>query len=369
MKVLFLEPFFGGSHKDFALGFKNNSCHEVSLVTLPDRFWKWRMRGAALYFADKVKNLSDYDAVFTTDMLNLADLQSLNGIKIPPVLMYFHENQLSYPLAPKQQRDSNLSFINIVSAAAANKVLFNSKFHFSDFINAATRLLKHMPDARPEWMIEQIRQKTKIVYPGCQFETGVIDFKKKAAKKPLIIWNHRWDHDKNFKVFFDVLSSLKEKNIPFSLALMGERFKKFPDIFKRAKEKFKSETVVFGYVESKEKYISWLKKGAIVVSSAIQENFGISVIEAVRYGCIPLLPDRLSYPELIPDDLHHKVLYKTKKDFEEKLEDMIINYPEHLPIQKRLSEHMEQFSWEIMVKQYDDVLGKMGEEQTLFNYQ
>jgi len=365
VKVLFLESFFGGSHKDFALGFKDHSCHEITLVTLPDRFWKWRMRGAALYFADKVKNLSDYDAVFITDMMNLADLQSLKGKKIPPVLMYFHENQLSYPLAPRQQRDSNLSFINIVSAAAANKVFFNSKFHFTDFINAATRLLKQMPDARPEWMIEQIRQKTQVVYPGCRFETGDIDFKKKALEKPLIIWNHRWDHDKNFEFFFDVLSSVKEKNIPFSLALMGERFKKYPDIFRQAKEKFKSETVVFGYVESKDKYISWLKKGAIVVSSAIQENFGISVIEAVRYGCIPLLPDRLSYPELMPDDLHHKVLYQTKKDFEKKLEDMIINYPAYLSVQKRLSQHMEQFSWEIMVKQYDDVLLKMGKGKIL----
>jgi len=35
---------------------------------------------------------------------------------------------------------------------------------------------------------------------------------------------------------------------------------------------------------------------------------------------------------------------------------MIINYPVYLPVQKRLSRHMEQFSWEIMVKQYDDIL-------------
>jgi glycosyltransferase involved in cell wall biosynthesis len=208
-------------------------------------------------------------------------------------------------------------------------------------------------------MIEQIREKTKVVYPGCRFETGVIDFKKKAVEKPLIIWNHRWDHDKNFETFFDVLSSLKENNILFSLALLGERFKKTPDIFRQAKAKFKSEIVVFDYVKSRDNYISWLKKGAIVVSSAIQENFGISVVEAVRYGCIPLLPDRLSYPELLPDDLHHKVLYKTKKDFEKKLEDMVVNYPAYLPVQKRLSRYMERFSWEIMVKQYDDVLQKM----------
>ncbi len=365
MKVLFIESFYGGSHKDFALGFKEHSRHEVRLVTLPDRFWKWRMRGSSLYFVNKVNDLSDYDAIFTTDMLNLTDLQAIGGKNTPPALLYFHENQLSYPLKPGQKHDLNLSFINIASAVAANKVLFNSKFHFIDFINAATRVIKQVPDAKPEWMIEQIRKKTQIVYPGCRFETGIIDFKQKSSKKPLIIWNHRWDYDKNFEFVFDVLGRLKEKNIPFSLALLGERFKKIPDAFKKAKDKFKDEIVVFDYVESRGEYAAWLKKGSIVVSSAIQENFGIAVVEAVRYGCIPLLPERLSYPELMPKELHPQVLYHTKNEMYEKLEDMIVNYQTYMPLQKRLSRHMEQFSWRVMVKQYDDILQKMKTNENL----
>jgi len=359
VKILFFEPFFGGSHKEFALGFKAHSCHDVTLVTLPDRFWKWRMRGAALYFVNHVKDFSMFDVIIVTDMFDLTDFISFAGFGLPPVLMYFHENQLSYPLAPSEKRDFHLGFTNIISAFAADKVLFNSKFHFNDFMTSASRLIKQMPDFRPGWMIKQIRQKAEVVYPGCGFETDMIDLKERDVKAPLIIWNHRWEYDKNPECFFDALSALKEKKIPFSLALLGEKYDIFPDIFKKAKEKFKEEILVYGYVESRNEYVKWLKKGAIVVSCAIQENFGISVVEAVRFGCIPLLPDRLSYPEIMPTELHSWVLYKTKQDLLKKLKDMIVNYLDYLPLQKRLSIEMEQFSWEIIVKQYDSSLKKL----------
>ncbi|MGD9334817.1 MAG: DUF3524 domain-containing protein, partial [Desulfobacterales bacterium] len=39
MKFLFLEPFFGGSHKDFAQGLVSHSRHRIDLVALPARFW------------------------------------------------------------------------------------------------------------------------------------------------------------------------------------------------------------------------------------------------------------------------------------------------------------------------------------------
>ena len=358
MKILFIESFFGGSHKDFAKGFKAHSCHDVTLVTLPDRFWKWRMRGSALYFAHHVKDFSVFDAIITTDMMDLPDFLSLAGKNLPPVLMYFHENQLSYPLAPTQKFDSHLGFTNIISALAADKVFFNSRFHFNAFIEAAGRLIKQMPDQRPKWMIEEIRKKTKVVYPGCRFKKGIIDLKERELNKPLIIWNHRWEFDKNPGFFFDVLGGLKERDIPFSLALLGEKLERFPDVFKEAKEQFKEQLVAYGYVESRDEYLSWLKKGAIVVSCAIQENFGISVVEAARYGCIPLLPNRLSYPEIMPEDFHHQILYNTKKDLMGKLEDILLNYQDYLPLQKKISKNMELFSWEIIVKQYDSALKK-----------
>lgn len=356
MKILFLEPFFGGSHKDFALGFQTHSRHDITLVTLPARFWKWRMRGAALYFVNKIKDFSSYDAIMTTDMMDLTDLKALVGKSCLPVLLYFHENQLSYPLSPGEKRDFHLGFTNIVSAFAADRVVFNSKFHLNEFMKSARQLIKLMPDARPGFMMDRIMKKASVIYPGSRFESGSMVLEERDLARPLILWNHRWEHDKNPDLFFKVLFRLKEMNVPFSIALLGENFEAYPDIFNQAKDILKDEILVFGYVNSREDYISWLRKGAVVVSTAFQENFGISIVEAVRHGCIPLLPNRLSYPEIMPVDLHSMILYEAEEDFFKKLFDLLTRYPEYLPLQKRLSSEMDRFSWENMAKEYDDVL-------------
>ncbi len=356
MKILFLEPFYGGSHKDVALGFKSHSSHQVTLITLPDSRWKWRMRGAAFYFADHIENISDYDVIFATDMMNIADFKALLGKDLPPIVMYFHENQLSYPLAPGQKQDSYLGFINITSAVVSDKVLFNSQFHFNEFITAAKSLIKQMPDPKPLWMIEQIKMKTQVVYPGCRFGTGSCEVKKKEKTPPMIIWNHRWEYDKNPEFFFDALQCIKEKNIVFDLVILGERPDAYPKVFDDAQKVFKDQIRVFGYVKSHKEYLSWLKKGSIVVSTAIQENFGISVVEAVRQGCFPLLPNRLSYPEIMPDKLHLHILYHSKKELVKKLEHALLNPEKYIDMAEILSNEMEKFSWESCVHQYDNLL-------------
>jgi glycosyltransferase involved in cell wall biosynthesis len=96
-----------------------------------------------------------------------------------------------------------------------------------------------------------------------------------------------------------------------------------------------------------------------VVSSALQENFGISIVEAVRHGCIPLLPQRLSYPEIMPKDLHPRIFYETETDLVEKLKHILLNVHEYKPLRERLSADMARFSWEIIVKQYDKVLKRL----------
>ena len=147
MKILFLEPFFGGSHRDFALGLQAHSAHHIDLVTLPPRFWKWRMRGAALHLLPKLPDLKDYDLLVATNLLSLADLRALIQAPTPPMLLYFHENQLTYPLAPGEAPDVHFGFTDITSALAADHVWFNSHSHREAFLKALPEFLRQMPAA------------------------------------------------------------------------------------------------------------------------------------------------------------------------------------------------------------------------------
>lgn len=359
MKILFLEPFFGGSHRDFALGFVEHSSHEVDLVTLPDRFWKWRMRGAALYFIRQVKNLSQYDLIFFTDMMDLTDFKALAGRNLPPIALYFHENQLSYPLGPFEKRDFHLGFTNIISAFAADHVLFNSASHLASFLGEARDLVGRMPDAKPVWMVENIQEKAQVLHPGCRFSASPFSVEKRPLDLPLIVWNHRWEYDKNPEEFFSVLLALKKKGLGFYLALLGRDSKTIPEVFNIAREMFKKEILVYGYLESGEEYRSWLAKGSLVISTAVQENFGISVMEAVRHGCFPLLPDRLSYPELMPREYQDKILYRSGSDLEQKLEHILKNPDPWFPLRQKLSDYAARFSWDTRIQHYDTLLEQM----------
>ena len=81
MRILFLEPFFGGSHRDFAEGLAANSGCRVDLLTLPPRFWKWRMRGAALHFVRKIADLSVYDGLLPAGVVLCGGSARLAGMR------------------------------------------------------------------------------------------------------------------------------------------------------------------------------------------------------------------------------------------------------------------------------------------------
>jgi glycosyltransferase involved in cell wall biosynthesis len=359
LKFLFLEPFFGGSHKDFAEGLCSYSRHEIDLMTLPARFWKWRMRGAALYFADKITSLKGSQGLITTDLMSLSDFKALRGKECPPSLAYFHENQLTYPLAPDESMDFQFGFTDITTALAAERVMFNSRTHFDAFFSSLPDFLRMMPEYRLEWVVNEILSKAGVLYPGCQFSAEREEGLFSSDSPPLVIWNHRWEFDKNPADFFDALDAVLAQGLDFRLALLGENFQKVPNEFIAARERLKHRIVQYGYVKSKEEYREWLKLGSIVISTATQENFGISVIEAVRHGCMPLLPERLSYPEIIPTAFHPDVLYKDRSQLIEKLCYLITNYEQFREKIEALSNAMIPFAWNNMIDMYDDTLEKL----------
>lgn len=356
MRLLFLEPFYGGSHRDFADGFIKHSKHDVNLHTLPARFWKWRMRGAALHFTHQIKNFFAYDAVMCSDLMALADFKALCPGRCPPVMVYFHENQLTYPVQPGEVRDEHFGFTDISTALAADRVVFNSNTHFMDFFHHLPGFIRMMPDYRPNWAIEKIRSKSAVCYPGCDFSMADPAPGPKTNKPPLVIWNHRWEFDKQPDIFFNALETVAKKGIDFRLAVLGESYGSTPSVFKSVESRFNGKLIHFGYVRDKTAYFEWLKAGTVVVSTAIQENFGIAIVEAARCGCLPLLPNRLVYPEIIPEEMHHLCLYDTFEELIAKLSDILMAPTDYEAIREKLGGAMAEYDWRDRIAEFDQTL-------------
>lgn len=130
MNILLIEPYFTGSHKSWAEGYKSHSNHTIDLLTMKGQFWKWRMHGGAVTLANQYL-YSNYnpDLIITTDMLDLSTFLSLTRRKTAsiPTALYFHENQLTYPWSPTdrdviENRNKHYGFINFTSALSADYV-------------------------------------------------------------------------------------------------------------------------------------------------------------------------------------------------------------------------------------------------------
>ena len=351
LQVLAIEPYFGGSHRAFLHGLAERSRHRFQLLTQPARFWKWRMRGSAIRLAERM-NRSRFEpqVILASDMLSLAEFMAMYRRKIPAVL-YMHENQLVYPTRVTDERDVHFGFTNITSCLAASRVLWNSGYHMESFLEAAYDLLRKMPDERPEGTIASIRERSMVIPPGVDLAAiDAVDIKRQNP--PVILWNHRWEHDKRPELFFEAMSRLDALDLDFQVAVLGESFEDKPEVFVKAKKSLEDRIATFGYVKDLEEYHRWLGRSAISVSTADQENFGISAVEAAYAGARPLWPDRLSYPELMPGRDH---LYRDMEELVHKLEDLLESGFDAKVYRKHV-QALTRYGWDEVIGRYDDVL-------------
>ena len=302
MRILALEPYLGGSHQAFLEGWSSHSRHGFTVLGLPARKWKWRMRHAAVTFAGQVRegiaNGNGWDLVFCSDMLNLAEFRGLAPPEVRelPSVAYFHENQLTYPVRHEDARDYHYGLINMTTALAAEEAWFNSRYHLDSLLAALERLLRRMPDHRLPDAVGTIRDRARVEPQGIQ---GFSSRPPRASGPLRILWAARWEHDKDPEAFFRALELLRERGVPFRVSVVGQRFRDVPEVFDRARETFAGHLDAFGYQESRTDYEAVLQSADVIVSTARHEFFGVSVAEAVAAGAWPLVPRRLAYPEIL----------------------------------------------------------------------
>jgi glycosyltransferase involved in cell wall biosynthesis len=306
MNILVFEPYYGGSHKAFLAGLTRHLPYAFDLLTLPAHSWKWRMRLAAPHFAGVLATDpryigQTYDRILCSSLVDVAALRGMlpPNLRSVPVLTYFHENQFAYPMQVSEARDVHFGLTNLTTALASDRLAFNSRYNLDSFLSGCRALLAKMPDMSLAGYEEAIRAKATILHPGLDFSTiDTCSRDRVTGSPPVLVWNHRWEHDKNPELFFRTLCGLAEQGIPFALIVLGESFKNQPPVFAQAAETLAERIVHFGYAADRREYCRLLSQGDIVVSTANHEFYGIAVLEAVRAGCRPLVPDRLSYREL-----------------------------------------------------------------------
>ncbi len=290
-RILVVEPYYGGSHRQFLDGLRSHLPAEWLFLTLPARKWKMRMQLAAPWVVAELAKLPVekrwFDTLLVSTFVDCAVLRALLST-LPGwnprtlICLYFHENQFAYPSRSADPGLFQFTAVNFNSALAADRLAFNSEFNRRTFLDGVASLLNKATDIALPDLCARLAAKSTLLYPG--IELAAIETPKR------------------------------------------------------------------GFVANRQHYLRLLGMGTVVVSTALHEFYGIAVIEAVRAGCRPLLPNRLSYPELFP----HQYLYK-EGELAARLEDHC-RAPRALSRERALA-LTERFSWQSLAGGYRRWLG------------
>lgn len=360
LHVVVCEPYFTGSHKAWALGLARHSRHDVRLVTHDGAFWKWRMQGAALTLAGELRgHVARHgrpDVLLVSDMVHLPALLGFarHGLAGVPVVLYLHENQLTYPPADDAAPDHTYAMTNWLSLAAADRVVFNSEFHRRDLLGALPRFLRWFPDYRHTGEVGAVDAKSTVLPVGVDVRRLVARASayllSQLSPAPTVLWNHRWEYDKDPAAFFAALADVAAAGVEFRVAIAGERFHNVPHEFERARKELGERVVHFG-TASDDEYPALLQQADVVVSTSRHEFFGVAVVEAIAAGALPILPNRLSYPELVPAASPY--LYDGHDDLVARLVWALTHEAERREAAGAARGHVEQFDWGVVAPRYD----------------
>ncbi len=323
MRILLLSAYDADSHRYWRQGLVENFPeHDWTVLTLPARYFSWRVRGNSLSwaFGEHATQLEQpYDLIIATSM---TDLSALRGLKPAltniPTLLYFHENQFAYPLSGNEHNSVEPQILNLYSALAADHIVFNTVFNRKTFLAGAEQLLKKLPDFVPPGLINQLTARSTILpvplHEHCyQAHTTLSDSTLQ------VVWNHRWEFDKGPDLLYRCIEQCVMRELDMTFHIVGQQFRKIPNEFKQIASEFGPYLGNFGYLESTAEYRSLLAKADIALSTALHDYQGVAVLEAVAAGAIPLVPNRLAYPYLFAADY----LYSTDSDETDSLVDKL----------------------------------------------
>ena len=271
---------------------------------------------------------TDPEVIFATSMLAVADLRAAlpDALRSKPHVLYMHENQAAYPVSDHVEKtirdhDSHLAFTNLASIEAADRVLWNSAWNRDSFVTGMEEILAHSPERLADRWQDRLMGKSVIapppIEPPAAAGTGENDDTGEDARvlhnselagypdAVRVVWPHRWEHDKGCDELLQIAREARRRESQggprIHWLVLGERFARVPDSMTTFLAEHHDRIEHAGRLPRNE-YHATLARADWVLSTARHEFFGMAVAEALLADCLPWLPNRLSYPELVPPE-------------------------------------------------------------------
>lgn len=153
-----------------------------------------------------------------------------------------------------------------------------------------------------------------LIFLSCPFHRDLLLEQRKVAPHKLRVTGlpiyppefERRDGNRRDRIVFP--HRLAPEKQPHLFNALAETYRDNETFLERSKDK----------PRTKQEYHQWMIESKIAVSFALQETWGIAMQEAVFCGCVPVVPDRLAYRDLYPQEFRYR-------DFEEAV-DMVDNF-------------------------------------------
>jgi glycosyltransferase involved in cell wall biosynthesis len=297
---------------------------------------------------------ASWDLIYASTFVNLAEFIGLahDAVAGVPAVVYFHENQLLYPVRQTAEWDYQFPLTNITSALTATRCLFNSDYNLGGFLREIPGFLREFPDHRPTGVVDTIAAKSSVLAPP--FDPTPFDASPPSrGVRPRIVWPHRWEHDKDPESFFSAVETLAAEGLDFEVAVAGQSFRETEPLMAGAAASLGNRLVHIGEPGSREAYARLLASSDIAVSTARNEFFGLAMMEACYAGCAPVVPDALAYPELYQPQQR----YGTPGELVARLRGLVSHRPE--AGQGRAL--AEQYTFDALTPRYAQVLREVAE--------
>ncbi|MCH8475967.1 MAG: DUF3524 domain-containing protein [Opitutales bacterium] len=300
-RILLLSAYHSASHQYWADGLlKSFPEHVWTVRTQPARHFSWRVRASGWQWAlgEDEAFYQTYDLIIATSLTQLAPLKALcPAFRDTPVWVYFHENQFAHPLGARQKKDHQVGwqFQSMQNAILADAISFNTEWNRSSFFQGAEKLLRAFPEKLPMAKWNQLKEQADCL-PVPLTEEGGFDL---VTKEPhLIVWNHRWEWDKQPEIFLQALVLLAQEGMPFQLAMLGSGGGR-KNALERYRNQLADRIVHWGEADPVS-YRKYLARASVGVSTAAHDFQGLGILELAQAGARVVVPRRLAYPEMLP---------------------------------------------------------------------